>query len=525
MGFIDRLAYLFGYGRLDTFKADSIQAPAFLREGLSAYSDQPDLQVTRNQLSLMQKLSWVYSAVSLTSRTAATSELNVKQRAGKKAVDVDNHPFELLLEKPNPLQSRFEFLEALFGFRKLAGNAYVWLNRTGPDKEPVEMWIIPPQRIRPVPDSRMYLRGYLYMPEDGGKEIPLETWEVCHFKQWHSTNSFVGLSPIEALSQGVKGELAMQEWNTNYFAKDHAKPQGALAYADSINNDDWETMKQDINDSHGGTQRRVMMLRGVGAGGVQWLQMGLSQKDMEFLNGRTFNKEEIYAIFAPGLASMLAVNATEASANAGERTLMKFATYPDMKAVAEKMTNDILPAYGPDLFAEFEDVRVADRALELQEQQTYSAVHTVDEVRAEFYEDGPLGDERGKLLVPEVGKGLTNAKEPEETPPQLMGLPSGGNNGQPQDEPDDNAPDGMDGTGDMPRRDATPPDEPMKADLRAWERFAVKRVKGGKDLRPFESEAIPDALKGAIEGQLVSARTVEDVHDIFHDALGWKGYP
>jgi len=513
MGIIDRLAFVLGYT-----KAAAPTYPAWMLEGVQPWTDQVSLDVTKNQLELMQKLSWVYNAVTIRAQTAAATTFNVKQRAGADEKDIDNHPFELLLEHPNPMQSRFEFLEAVFGFRALAGNAYIWLNRTNANQPPAEMWLIPPQRIRPIPDKRLYLRGYMYDPGDGGREIPLEPWEICHLKRWHPTNRYVGLSPIEALANAAQGDIAMQKWNKNYFARDNAKMPGALAFKDSINNEDWKRLKEDISREHGGTERRTMMLRGVGDGGVSWISFGMSQKDMEFLNGRQFNKEEIYAAFAPGLASILAINATEANAMAGDKTFSKLTIYPDHVAVAERFTADILTAYGENLRGEFEDVRVTDRALEIQEQDTYAKTHTIDEIRKEYYGDKPRGDERGEKLIAEISPSTSPVGKEDEPPtgpipPQLM--PRVNADGNPDNMPPE----------DMPRQDVTPPDAQMKADLQTWARFATKRVKDGKALREFESDEIPPALRGAIEGQLVAAKTAEDVRAIFRDALTWENYP
>jgi len=518
MRFIDRLAFVLGAKvKLDDAKAASVNYPPWVLEGITPWTDQPDLDVTKNQLALMQRLSWVYNAVTIRAQTAAGTPFSVKKRAGEDEEDIKNHPFELLLEKPNPLQSRFEFLEALFGFRALSGNAYIWLNRTSADAAPSEMWLMPPNRMKPVPDKNLFLKGYSYDPGEGSREIPLETWEVCHLKRWHPLNRYVGLSPIEALAQAVEGDIAMQKWNKNYFSKHNAKIPGILAFADPVQDTDWEKVKASIREEHGGTERRIMLLRNAGAGGVQWMSTGIPQKDMEFLEGRNFSKEEIYAAFAPGLASVLAINATEANSTAGKSTFMDMTIWPDHTAVAEKFSNDILPAYGDNLRGEFEDVRIPDRAIALQEQQAYGLVHTVDEVRAEFYQDKPLDDEeKGRLLVPEVGKGSTSTggaadvgvNPPGRMPPQLAPFARAA----------------QENAGPQPQ-DVTPSDAQMKVDLQAWERFAAKRVKDGKALRQFESNEIPEALKGAVEGALISATTAADVHEIFRDALNWKSYP
>jgi hypothetical protein len=183
---------------------------------------------------------------------------------------------------------------------------------------------------------------------------------------------------------------------------------GILGFKDPIPDPDWDRMRRDVKEEYGGTKRSLMMMRGVGDG-VQWITTAMSQGDMQFLEGRTFTKEEIFAIYAPGLSSMLAVNATEANSVSGKRTFVEYGVWPHLVRIAEKITNDLLPLYGPNLVGEFEDIRVTDKQMELSEIAAYSQTHTVDEVRARYYQDEPLGDDRGNLLVTEIGKGLTPA--------------------------------------------------------------------------------------------------------------------
>jgi HK97 family phage portal protein len=486
-------------------------APDFLRVGVGPYTDLPGLTLPDQQASLYQRLSWVYIAVSITAQTAAGAPFSVEELVGEKTEAIDNHPFELLLRRPNPLQSRLEFLEALIGHRQLTGNAYVWLNRTSPERPPAEMWIIPSSSIEPVPDAQMYLRGYVYEAANGRK-IPLETWEICHLKRFHPRNQFVGLSPLEALSVTAFGDLAMAKWNTAYFDKQNAKPAGLLAFADPINDNDWERMKRDIEAEHGGTNRKMMLLRNAGKSGVQYQQVGVSQHDMEFLAGRTFNKEEIFAAFAPGLSSMLAVNATEANSLAGRATFTEMTIWPIHQAVAEKFTSDVLPAYGPNLVGSFEDVRVTDRAMQLQEQQTSYRVLTIQEAREKYYGLPPLGDDRDGQLVEGQAVSLMVATDSERGQAITQAAPQQG--------PEPELPE--------PEVETEEPEEPVRADLIRWQRKAYKRAKAGqRAVCNFESSAIPATLAGAIGGALETAETALDVRGIFGAVLDdvWQGYP
>lgn len=364
----------------------------------------PDKSIATDQMDFYRKLSWVQTAVATVARYAATTPFSVSKMQGEDTTGVENHPFEILLQRPNLLQSRFELLESTFSYMALTGNAYWWLNRRSEKRPPDELWIIPPNRIKPVPDGRMFIKGYLF-ETDNGDDMLLDPYEIVHFKRFNPASSFVGLSPIEAIGTVATGDLAQQRWNTNYFDKDNAKMPGALAFADFIDDASWANIKADVNAKHGGTKRQLMMLRNVGKGGVSWLPMAMSQKDMEFLKGRTFTKEEIYGIYAPGLASVLAVNATEANAKAGRATLLEFGVWPQLVVVSEKITNSLLPAYGDNLVGEFEDVRQTDRALELSEQVAAERVHTIDEIRQIYYQLNPLPDGRGERLLSEQSAG------------------------------------------------------------------------------------------------------------------------
>jgi len=419
MGLLDRLVRRLGYEPINYYaltprggagaskSVPLTDPPAFLRaEAVAEQYSIPDRSLPEAQLELYQRLTWVQIAVSTVASIGATTAFNVMALQGEDTADLPNHPFELLLRRPNPLHSRAEFLEGTLAYYALTGNAYWWLNIVG--GKPAELWLLPPHKVKPVPDGRMFLRGYLYDAGEGDP-IPLELSEVVHFRRFHPLNSFVGLSPIEALAVVATGDMAAQKWNTNFFNKDNAKIPGILSFADPIPDPDWERMKDGVREQYGGTKRNLMMLRGAGTGGVQWLATSMSQADMQFLDGRTFTKEEIFAIYAPGLSSMLAVNATEANSVSGKRTFIEYGVWPHLVRIAEKITNDLLPLYGSNLVGEFEDIRVTDKQLELAEISAYSQTHTVDEVRSRYYQDEPLGDDRGNLLVTEVGKGLTPA--------------------------------------------------------------------------------------------------------------------
>lgn len=495
-------------------KAPAVRYPAFaLQAAQSERWSLPSYQLPETQSELYQRLSWVQIAVRTIAESVATAGAQVKRLNGEKAEQVVNHPFEMLLQRPNPLMSRFALLTATASYYKLTGNAYWWLNKRNQMSPPDELWLIPSHQIRPVPDERLYLRGYEYDAGQGQKLL-LPVDAVTHFKTFNPLSQFVGLSAIEALASVSVGDMAMQNWNTNYFDKNNAKLPGALTFAQMVPDAMWAEIQAEFKRQYGGTERNLLMLRGVGDNAVSWVQMAASQKDMEFLAGRQSNKEEIYAAFGL-LPGMLDKNATEANAIAAKAAFSELTLWPILVAMAEVITNDILPAYGPNDVLVFDDPRKTDRALELQEQAEYTRTHTIDEVRERFYEDAPIGDERGKLLVAEISPGGIPGVDVPEKPAPIIAPP-----GAPMNE------DAEEGAPEEPE-DEEADEEPERAvaekratvdaqldELRAWRR----KCKARGELTDFISMTLSPGLQARIIAEASRLPDIEHVKAVF-DAI------
>jgi HK97 family phage portal protein len=298
---------------------------------------------------------------------------------------IEDHPFERLLRRPNPLMSRFELIEQTVGSLEIHGNAY-WFLAGQPGGTPQEIWPLRPDRMSIVPDPQRGVRGYIY--EVDGRRIPLDAAEVVHFRRWHPANDYYGLSALEAARYAVETDRAMADWNRRYFGEGMAVPAGIVAIQERVTDADYERIKREWRAAYGGRERKTAFLRGAS---VEWHNVGLSQHDMDFLNARRFNREEIFQIFGIPVG-MFSENATEANALVGERVFIERTLWPKLVRIAEKITTDLLPFYGPGLTGCFEDIRPQDQALRLDEIRTAQGILTVDEIRARYFQLGPLPD-------------------------------------------------------------------------------------------------------------------------------------
>ena len=367
-----------------------LEAPDLAHTGAPLPASDPAWGQSAQYAGVYAASPWVYVAVNRIAEAAALVPFAVheRSRAGEVAASAagevapQEHPFERLLRRPNPLMSRFELLEATVGNLEIHGNAY-WFLAGQPGGTPQELWPLRPDRVQIVPDRARGVRGYVYAVD--GREIPLDAAEVVHFRRWHPANDYYGLSALEAARLAVEADRAMADWNRRHFSEGYAVPAGIVAIRDRVNDADFERIKREWRASYGGRERKTAFVRGAA---VEWHGVGLSQNDMDFLNARRFNREEIFQIFGIPVG-MFSENATEANALVGERVFIERTLWPKLVRIAEKITTDLLPFYGTGLTGRFADIRPQDRAQQLAEMRLARGVLTVDEMRARYFGLGP----------------------------------------------------------------------------------------------------------------------------------------
>lgn len=330
-----------------------------------------------------EQSAWVYMAVNRIAEAGALVPLHIYQQTSCGKQRLETHPLLTLLSQPNPYHSRFELLEQTLGNLELHGNAY-WYIVGDEQGKPKQLWNLRPDRISIVPDARHYVRGYVYELE--GQRLALEALEVVHFKRWHPRNDYYGLSALSAARAAVQADQAMAEWNRASFGRDYGVPAGIVNIKQPISDMDFERLKAEWRSSYGTGQRRTAFLRG---GEVEWKHIGLSHSELDFLQGRKAQRDEILSIFGIPLG-LLDANATEANATVAERQFIERTLYPKLVRMAQKISQDLLPFWqegGQEatLSAEFEDIRPTDAHLRLEEIRTAAQFMSVAEIRARYY--------------------------------------------------------------------------------------------------------------------------------------------
>jgi HK97 family phage portal protein len=195
--------------------------------------------------------------------------------------------YDILHEHPNPWQNDYEFVETMTGHVLLWGNAYAEIQRDGAGRV-TALWPLRPDRMRIVilPDQLVYF----YTVPNGSEQI---LREVFHLRGMGS-DGIIGYSPIQYQRESIGLAFAEEEYRSRFFSN-NASPGGVLQHPGRLGKEAADNLRRQWEQAHGGlsNSQRVAVLEE----GIQWKQIGMPGKDMEFIEGRKYQKAEIAAMY------------------------------------------------------------------------------------------------------------------------------------------------------------------------------------------------------------------------------------
>ena len=302
-----------------------------------------------------QKNAIVYRCVNEIAKGASAVPFHIK--AGDDVLE--QPPLIDLLNSPNPLQSNSEFFNSLFGYLLLAGNAYV-LKVGGLAGQPKELHLLRPDRIE-------IKAGSGYMPERydyviNGKiltsyEVDQDTGmgDLKQIKLWNPLDDYHGLSPLAAAAVEVDQHNLASTHNISLLSNG-ARPSGAIifkpkddaGFTANLSDSQRQQLLTDLNQRFSGTSNagRPMLLEG----DFDWKEMGLSPKDMDFLNLKHMSSTDIALCF--GVPSQLVgVPDAQTYANVAEARLALYeeTIIPYLRKIESDINEWLVPQFNENI--------------------------------------------------------------------------------------------------------------------------------------------------------------------------------
>jgi HK97 family phage portal protein len=252
-----------------------------------------------------QKNVIVYRCVNLIARGLGS----VPWLLYKGEAELNKHPLLDLLNFPSPRQAGSAFMEAVVGYLLLSGNTYIEavLNQEG---QPIELHPLRPDRLKIIPGTAGLPTGYEYTVGGQRKIIPCDpvTGQSCllHLKNFHPLNDWYGMSPIEAAAQSIDQHNAVAGHNLALL-QNGGRPSGGLIvrptpHSRVMSEEQRNSLRQDLREVYAGHKNAGQIL--VLEGDCEWQEMGLSPKDLDFIEGKNLSAREIAQSY--GVPPMLA---------------------------------------------------------------------------------------------------------------------------------------------------------------------------------------------------------------------------
>jgi HK97 family phage portal protein len=228
-----------------------------------------------------------FKACDITSNTILQTQYEVASEGG---TVVNNTDLNNLLAEPNPHDTFEELLYLTCFHLKAVGNAYWLKDRIDSAGRPSALYPLLPQYVNIETDESTKIKSYEY--KINGKIIDLDPSEIIHFKRPHPNESVFGLGDIEA-SQPLFNTFINNDNYSQNFYKNGAFPSGVLV-RDEYDGDevDWQRMKRKWASEYTGqgSQGRTAWLNGKWS----YIQLGLSNKDLQTIEQSELNTEQIF---------------------------------------------------------------------------------------------------------------------------------------------------------------------------------------------------------------------------------------
>ena len=285
----------------------------------------------------------VYRSVRMISEAAVSVPLSAYQGDN----EVEEHPMLDLIFR-SPLNNGTELLEQIYGYLLVAGNAYI--NALSVGGQLNALHTLRPDRVRVIVDSDGWPEAYEYTVSTQrsilrGEAVP-GVAKVLHLKLFHPANDHYGLSPLEAAATAIDAHNTASRWN-KALLDNAARPSGALIYQTGghLTAEQFNRLKGELEENFQGACNagRPLLLEG----GLDWKSMGLTPRDMDFMEAKNGAAREIaLALGVPPMLLGIPGDNTYANYQEANRTFWRQTVLPLVTRTARMLSAWLQPAWG-----------------------------------------------------------------------------------------------------------------------------------------------------------------------------------
>lgn len=233
----------------------------------------------------------VYACVSLLAELVASMPLFLYRRKNEGRERASEHYlYRVLHDEPNPYMTSFGYWESAMVHLLTYGNHYAEKGYDSSGRVQ-QLWPISPNRVavKALADGTMYYE--VSLPSGEKRKVSFD--KIFHIPG-PGFDGRVGRSPIAMNREAVGLSIAMERYSAKFFSND-ATPRSVLVYPGQVDEEMEANIRESWQKKHGGTDNahRIAILEE----GLKVERVGLPQEDMEFIESRKYQTEEIARIY------------------------------------------------------------------------------------------------------------------------------------------------------------------------------------------------------------------------------------
>ncbi|NTE85790.1 phage portal protein [Agrobacterium rubi] len=262
--------------------------------------------------------------------------------------EIGEHALLRLLARPNGQMSGPDFFEALYGHLLLSGNGYIEPLMVGERLR--ELHLLRPDRVGIIEGADGWVAAYDYRAE--GRAVrriaaDRDGLGLLHLKLFNPLDDHGGFSPLAAAGAALDLHNAASIWNKRLL-DNSARPSGALVYqpkeGGNLSTEQYERLKRELEEGYAGAVNagRPLLLEG----GLDWKSMGLSPRDMDFMEAKNGAARDIaLALGVPPMLLGIPGDNTYANYQEANRAFYRLTVLPLINRTAASLSAWLSPLF------------------------------------------------------------------------------------------------------------------------------------------------------------------------------------